>query len=129
MAVNRETEYQLKRQRDKLGRFLKTIETKPYQIILEEAARCKEEIKLQTPVLTGKLRDSAKVEVTGPMLTPKVQASASAKSEKGYDYANIQHETTWFKHPNGGKDHFVSDPFFEMVNQIDQRLSEEVKYD
>lgn len=129
MAVNRETEYQLKRQRDKLGRFLKTIETKPYQIILEEAARCKEEIKLQTPVLTGKLRDSAKVEVTGRMLTPKVQASASAKSEKGYDYANIQHETTWFNHPNGGKDHFVSDPFFEMVNRIDQRLSEEVKYD
>lgn len=129
MAVNRETEYQLKRQRDKLGRFLKTIETKPYQIIVEEASRCKEEIKLQTPVLSGKLRDSVKVELSGPRLNPRVTASASALSDSGYDYANIQHETTWFNHPNGGKDHFVSDPFFEMANRIDQRLNEEVKYD
>lgn len=129
MAVNRDAEYQLRRIRDKLGRFVKTVETKPYQILLEEAARCEQEAKLQTPVLSGKLRDSVRVQVTGKFLTPTVKASASALSDRGYDYANIQHETMWFNHPNGGKDHFISDPFFEMVNRIDQRLSEEVKYD
>lgn len=129
MDVNRQTEFQLQRQRDKLGRFLKTIESKPYQILLEEAARCKEEAKLQTPVRTSKLRDSVKVEVTGAKLTPKVTASASAVASNGYNYASIQHETTWFNHPNGGKDHFISDPFFEMVNRIDSRMATEVKYD
>lgn len=129
MEVTRDAEYAIQRIRDKLGRFVNVMESKPYQILLEEAARCKQEAKLQTPVLSGKLRDSINVEVTGKKLSPVVKASASAISEDGYDYSEIQHETTWFNHPNGGKDHFISDPFFEMVNRIDSRLKEEVKYD
>lgn len=134
MAVTRQSGYSIKRVRDKLGKFVRAVETKPYQILLEEAARIEAEAKFETPIGDGKrhkagqLRDSVKVEVTGKF-NPRLTASASAFSETGYDYANIQHDTEWYNHPRGGKYHFIEDPFNRGVERIEQRFIEEVKYD
>lgn len=134
MAVKRSENFSIKRVRNNLGKFVRVVESKPYQILLEEAARIEAEAKFETPIGDGKrhragqLRDSVRVEVIGK-LNPSLTASASAISETGYDYAGIQHDTEWFNHPRGGKYHFIEDPFNRGVERISQRLREEVSYD
>lgn len=126
-AVLKETLYQLKRERDKLGKFIKTVQTKPYSILLEEASRMQAEMKLQTPVDSGDLRDSVKCDVIGRGLTPKLEASASS-IHNGYNYAEIQHENPNFHHVVG-KWKYIEDPFNAGVERIERRFEEEIKFD
>ena len=74
-----------------LTKFLRTVETVPTQILLEEAPRIEETAKIRTPEKTGKLKESVKVRVSRDKRRPGLYAQASAFN-RGYDYALIQHE-------------------------------------
>ena len=111
-----------------LSRFLKTLESVPTHILLEEAPRIEQTAKNRTPVDTGKLRDSVRVNVSRDKRRLGLYAQASAHNH-GYDYAYIQHENEAYNHPNGGEAHFVESAFTEGVERIIRRLSEEVSYD
>ena len=130
MAVNFATSIRLQQVRDKLGRFTKQVKEVPAQVLLEEAPRIEAEAKLETPVDTGALQASVTAQVTRTSKTKvALSVQASAISSRGYDYANIQHENESFNHPNGGKAHYIKDPFERGVERISRRLSKEVKYD
>nr|DAH67174.1 MAG TPA: Minor capsid protein [Caudoviricetes sp.] len=80
-----------------------------------------EESTEQVPVDTGALVLSGEVVDKGTSFdvvysaTPRdrhlLDPSKPLGSNPDYNYALIQHEATWFNHPNGGKDHYLSDPF------------------
>ena len=118
----------LKQARNKLGRFAKGVDEKSLRIFLEEAPRIEAEAKLETPVESGDLRNSVAVSVSQSGRKANLTASASS-IHRGYDYSNIQHENETFNHPNGGKAHFIRDPFNRGVERIKRRLREEVGYD
>ena len=128
MVVARVRVKGLKQAKDKLGRFAKGVDEQSFRIFLEEAPRIEAEAKLETPVESGDLRNSVTVSVS--QIKRKVNLVASASSiHRGYDYSNIQHENETFNHPNGGKAHFIRDPFNRGVERIERRLREEVGYD
>ena len=128
MAVVRVRVRGLKQARDKLGRFARGVDARPLRILLEEASRIEAEAKLETPVESGDLRNSVAVSVSQRGRKASLTASASS-IHRGYDYSNIQHENETFNHPNGGKAHFIRDPFNRGVERIERRLREEVGYD
>lgn len=112
-----------------LQRFLRKLETVPTQILQEEAQQLKAEIIAETPYETGRLEASVKVTISRDKRRPGLNASASARSPQGYDYAGIQHEREDFTHPIKGKDHFISDPFQRATKRIERRLREELTLD
>ena len=132
--VSRVTVEGLKEASANLSRFLKTLETVPTQILLEEAPRIEQTAKNRTPISdgklhpAGKLRNSVRVKVSRDKRRPGLYAQASAYN-RGYNYAYIQHENEAYNHPNGGEAHFVESAFTEGVERIIRRLSEEVSYD
>lgn len=109
-----------------LQKFLRKLETKPVQILQDEAGRLKSEIIAETPYDTGKLESSVRVSVARDKKRPGLNASASARSKGGYNYAGIQHENTKFKHPVKGKAHFISDPFKRATRRIEKKILEEL---
>ena len=111
-----------------LTRFLRTVETVPTQILLEEAPRIEETAKIRTPEKTGKLKKSVKVRVSRDKRRPGLYAQASAFN-RGYDYALIQHENLSYNHPNGGQAKFLESAFVEGVERIERRIEQEVRYD
>ena len=111
-----------------LTRFLRTVETVPTQILLEEAPRIEETAKIRTPEKTGKLKESVKVRVSRDKRSPGLYAQASA-TNRGYDYALIQHENLSYNHPNGGQAKFLESAFVEGVERIERRIEQEVRYD
>lgn len=111
-----------------LTRFLRTVETVPTQILLEEAPRIEETAKIRTPEKTGKLKESVKVRVSRDKRRPGLYAQASAFN-RGYDYALIQHENLSYNHPNGGQAKFLESAFVEGVERIERRIEQEVRYD
>ena len=111
-----------------LTRFLRTVETVPTQILLEEAPRIEETAKVRTPEKTGKLKESVKVRVSRDKRRPGLYAQASAFN-RGYDYALIQHENLSYNHPNGGQAKFLESAFVEGVERIERRIEQEVRYD
>ena len=111
-----------------LTRFLRTVETVPTQILLEEAPRIEETAKIRTPEKTGKLKESVKVIVSRDKRRPGLYAQASARN-RGYDYALIQHENLSYNHPNGGQAKFLESAFVEGVERIERRIEQEVRYD
>lgn len=93
---------------------------------LREAAKlCAEDLlresEVQVPVDTGALVLSGEVVDKGTSFDVVYSATQRDRhlldpskplgSNPDYNYALIQHEATWFKHPNGGKDHYLSDPY------------------
>lgn len=118
----------LKQARDKLGRFMKTVESAPYKVLVEESIRMEREAKMETPIDTGALRESVQANVSGKGLSISLELTASATDETGYDYSNVQHENTTFRHPRGGKAFYLRDPFNRGIERIKERLSKEVKY-
>lgn len=126
-SVGKSTLVQLQRERDKLGRFVAVIESRPYRIMVEESARILQEMQMQVPYDSGYLHDSLRCYVEGSKLTPKLIATASAK-DNGYDYAGIQHDVPWFNHMVG-KWRYVADPFEAGVKRIDSRLRKELRYE
>ena len=111
-----------------LTRFLRTVETVPTNILLEEAPRIEETAKIRTPEKTGKLKESVKVRVSRDKRRPGLYAQASAFN-RGYDYALIQHENLSYNHPNGGQAKFLESAFVEGVERIERRIEQEVRYD
>lgn len=109
-----------------LTKFLKTLDNVPQKILVEESHKIYAEAVAETPYDTGKLRKSVKVTVSRSKKNPTINASASAKSPKGYDYAGIQHENEEFHH-NVGKAHYISDPFRRGTLRIIRRLDKEVR--
>ena len=111
-----------------LTEFLRTVETVPTQILLEEAPRIEETAKIRTPEKTGKLKESVKVRVSRDKRRPGLYAQASA-TNRGYNYALIQHENLSYNHPNGGQAKFLESAFVEGVERIERRIEQEVRYD
>ena len=111
-----------------LTKFLRTVETVPTQILLEEAPRIEETAKIRTPEKTAKLKESVKVRVSRDKRRPGLYAQASAFN-RGYDYALIQHENLSYNHPNGGQAKFLESAFVEGVERIERRIEQEVRYD
>lgn len=127
--VSSTTSSDLRNAQARLRNFLKTLDTVPVEILTEEATRMQAEMKLETPVETSRLQQSVKCAVTKRRDSVNLTASASAKSLDGnYDYAKIQHDTSYYLHPRGGKYHFVKDPFDRGVLRIKSRLKKGVKY-
>ena len=126
--VSRVTVSGLSEASEHLTRFLRTVETVPTQILLEEAPRIEETAKIRTPEKTGKLKESVKVRVSRDKRIPGLYAQASAFN-RGYDYALIQHENLSYNHPNGGQAKFLESAFVEGVERIERRIEQEVRYD
>ena len=93
---------------------------------LREAAKlCAEDLlresEVQVPVDTGALVLSGEVIDKGTSFDVVYSATQRDRhlldpskplgNNPDFNYALIQHEATWFKHPNGGKDHYLSDPY------------------
>lgn len=111
-----------------LTKFLRTVEAVPTNILLEEAPRIEETAKIRTPEKTGKLKESVKVRVSRDKRRPGLYAQASA-TNRGYNYALIQHENLSYNHPNGGQAKFLESAFVEGVERIERRIEQEVRYD
>ena len=126
--VSRVTVSGLNEASKRLTKFLRTVETVPTQILLEEAPRIEETAKIRTPEKTGKLKESVKVRVSRDKRRPGLYAQASAFNN-GYDYALIQHENLSYNHPNGGQAKFLESAFVEGVARIESRIEQEVRYD
>lgn len=111
----------------RLQSFLKELDTVPTEILQQEAPRLYSDIIAETPYKTGKLERSVKVAVARDKRRPGLNASASARSSNGYNYAGIQHEHEGFKHPIKGKAHFISEPFDRCVERIKRAMRRKLK--
>ena len=106
----------------RLQKFLKELDNIPADILAEEQPRLYSDIIAEVPYDTGKLERSVKVTVAKDKRRPGLNASASARSKSGYNYAGIQHENTDFQHPVKGKAHYISDPFNRCVRRIKDKM-------
>lgn len=105
-----------------LNKFLNSLETVPSEELNRTASQIKAKAIAQTPYRTGVLERSVYVDVVKDSTQQTIIAGASAKSERGYDYAGIQHENTTFNHPIKGKAHYISDPFKQEVYNMKRRI-------
>lgn len=111
----------------KLQRYLKSLDSIPTDILIEEQPVLYSEIIAETPYETGRLERSVRVSVAKDKRRPGLNASASARSSKGYNYAGVQHEDTAFKHPVKGKAHYISDPFERRIVSIDKKMRKRLR--
>ena len=77
-----------------------------------------DDAKAITPVDKGKLQDSVSVRVSKSARYPGIIASASAKSKRGFDYALIQEENENFSHVEPGQAHYLSQPFYNILDDF-----------
>lgn len=106
----------------RLQKLLRACDTVPTKVLQEEAPKLYAQIIAATPYKTGKLERSVRVSVSGDKRRPGLNASASARSETGYNYAGIQHENTDFQHPVKGTDHYIRDPFNLAIRRIKRKI-------
>lgn len=107
----------------RLQKFIKSLDTVPTQILNEEAPILRSEIIAEVPYKTGKLESSVRVSVARDKRRPSLNASASALSKSGYNYAGIQHENDEFRHTKpGAKAHFISDPLNRCIDRIKEKM-------
>lgn len=112
--------------RQRLTKFLKTLDTVPTEELEKTAQRIKPKAIAKAPYKTGKLEKSIYVRVSRDKRRPGIVAGASAHSPKGYNYAGIQHENTSYHHTKG-QAHFISEPFKEEVANLKKRLRRRLK--
>lgn len=110
-----------------LNKFLNSLESVPSEELDRTASQIKAKAIAQTPYRTGVLERSVYVDVVKDSTQQTIIAGASAKSERGYDYAGIQHENTIFNHPVKGKAHYISDPFKQEVYNMKRRIRRRLK--
>lgn len=111
-----------------LQKFLRKLDTIPQDILQEEATTLYSEIIAEVPYDTGALERSVKVTVAKGKKRPGLNASASARSKRGYNYAAVQHEEDSFHHSKqGAKDHYISDPFERATERIKDKMRERLK--
>lgn len=96
--------------RDRMAKYVKQLGGVASEVLEEERKTIYSEVVAEVPFSSGKLASSIRVTVSRSQRRPGINASASARSRKGYNYAGIQHENEEFFHPNGRKAHFLSDP-------------------
>ena len=112
----------------RLQKLLRKLDTVPTDILREEEPILRSEIIAEVPFETGKLESSVRVSVTRDKKRPGLNASASAISKRGYNYAGIQHENEDFHHSKAGaKAHFISDPFDRCVERIKAKMQRRLK--
>ena len=112
----------------RLQKFIKSLDTVPTQILNEEAPILRSEIIAEVPYDTGKLESSVRVSVARDKRRPGLNASASALSKSGYNYAGIQHENDEFRHTKpGAKAHFISDPLNRCIDRIQEKMRSRLK--
>lgn len=112
----------------RLQKFIKSLDTVPTQILSEEAPILRSEIIAEVPYETGKLESSVRVSVARDKRRPGLDASASALSKSGYNYAGIQHENNEFRHTKpGAKAHFISDPLNRCIDRIQEKMRRRLK--
>ena len=112
----------------RMQKFLKSLDTIPTEILKEEAPILRSETIAEVPYKSGVLESSIKVNVARDKRRPGINASASARSKRGYNYAGIQHENEAFKHSKpGAKDHFISDPLDRCIERIQQKMHRRLK--
>ena len=112
----------------RLQKFIKSLDTVPTQILSEEAPILRSEIIAEVPYETGKLESSVRVSVARDKRRPGLNASASALSKSGYNYAGIQHENDEFRHTkSGAKAHFISDPLNRCIDRIQEKMRSRLK--
>ena len=112
----------------RLQKFIKSLDTVPTQILSEEAPILRSEIIAEVPYETGKLESSVRVSVARDKRRPGLNASASALSKSGYNYAGIQHENDEFRHTKpGAKAHFISDPLNRCIDRIQEKMRRRLK--
>ena len=111
----------------KLASFLKKQQTLPSEILAREAPRIEAEAKILTPLKSGKLENSVKCTVSKSVTRPGLNIRASARNGS-YNYAGIQHENTYYRHPIKGRDHYLSIPFYNGVSRIESAMRREVRY-
>lgn len=112
----------------RMQKFLKSLDTIPTEILKEEEPILRSEIIAEIPYKTGKLESSVRVFVAKDKRRPCINASASAISKRGYNYAGIQHENEELKHSkSGAKDHFISDPLDRCIERIKQKMLRRLK--
>lgn len=122
-SYNKSLRLKLKQERDSKGRFIKAIDSEMYKIMLEEMRTAYDEAIEETPKDTGDLRRGVKFNIGGGGKTTPIIVATASSVHNGYDYAEIQHERTWYHHKIG-KDHYISDPFERMVARIEERFDE-----
>lgn len=110
-----------------LQKFLRKLDTIPQDILQEEAKTLYSEIIAEVPYDTGALERSVKVAVAKDKKRPGLNASASARSKRGYNYAGIQHEEEFEHSKSGAKDHYISDPFEQATERIKDKMRERLK--
>ena len=112
----------------RLQKFIKSLDTVPTQILNEEAPILRSEIIAEVPYETGKLESSVRVSVARDKRRPGLNASASALSKSGYNYAGIQHENDEFRHTkSGAQAHFISDPLNRCIDRIQEKMRNRLK--
>lgn len=114
--------------KQRLRAFLKELQTVPTEILEEEASKLYSEIIAEVPYDTGKLERSVKVRVAKDRRRPGINASASARSSRGYNYAGIQHENRNFQHPIKGKAFYIADPFNRATARIKHKTRSRLKF-
>lgn len=114
--------------RKSLTKYLRRLDSNVSEELERSAQTIKANAIAQTPYRTGKLESSVYVRVSKDKKRPGIVAGASAKSQTGYDYAGIQHESTYFSHPIKGSDHYISDPFNKEVAALKKRLKRKLRY-
>ena len=86
---------------------------------LEAAAEwIEEDARAIAPVDKGKLQESVLVYVSKSPRYPGIIATASAKSNRGFDYALIQEENENFSHEEPGQAHYLSQPFYQVLDDF-----------
>ena len=112
----------------RMQKFIKTLDTVPTQILKEEAPVLRSDIISEVPYKTGRLEASVRVSVAKDKRRPGLNASASAISKSGYNYAGIQHENEEFKHTkSGAKAHFISDPLNKCIDRVQEKMRSRLK--
>lgn len=82
----------------------------------------------QVPVKTGALKDTgrinkAQINQSGTRVRIEIAYGGLSKQfGKFVRYAVIQHETMHYKHPNGGKAKYLTDPGFESLKQLEKEV-------
>lgn len=111
-----------------LQKFLRKLDRIPTEVLQEESKTLYSEIIAEVPYDTGALERSVKVTVAKDKRRPGLNASASARSKRGYNYAGIQHENEDFKHSKpGAKAHFISDPFERATERIKEKIQKRMR--
>lgn len=110
-----------------LQKYLRSLDSIPTKVLEEEVPRLYSEIIADTPYDSGKLEHSVRVSVAQDKTRPGLNASASARNSRDYNYAGIQHENEDYHHPIKGKAHFISDPFNRCVARIQRKMRQRLR--